>query len=218
MQVKIVVIDFEIPARIKRRALTVGIPLAILASAGAVAYASVPHTWKIGDVLSAADLNANFSDLDSRVTSLRTPISARYHLKTQQPFSGEPFPSLGMAVDYDVKDHDSANAVTTGADWQFKAPVDGKYLATASLTGTCATCENTNAFATMRFSINGTWNFDEAGLDLTYDWVGGNMHMSGSDVLVLKANDKVSVRFTENNVGSTFNAGGGAVTFTRISD
>ena len=30
MQIKIVVIDFEIPARIKRRALTVGIPIAMV--------------------------------------------------------------------------------------------------------------------------------------------------------------------------------------------
>ncbi|WP_437554433.1 hypothetical protein WME97_21315 [Sorangium sp. So ce367] len=70
MQVKIVVIDFEIPARIKRRALTVGIPLAILAGAGAVAYASVPHTWKSGEVLNAADLNESFGTLDKRVATL----------------------------------------------------------------------------------------------------------------------------------------------------
>ena len=42
MQVKIVVIDFEIPARIKRCVLAVGIPLAILAGAGAIARSTRP--------------------------------------------------------------------------------------------------------------------------------------------------------------------------------
>jgi hypothetical protein len=70
MQVKIVVIDFEIPARIKRRALTIGIPLAILAGAGAVAYAGVPNIWKSGDVLNAAALNENFDSIDKRVGAL----------------------------------------------------------------------------------------------------------------------------------------------------
>ena len=60
-------IDFEIPARIKCRALTIGIPLAILAGAGAVAYANVKYDWKAGDTLTAADLNANFSEIDTRV-------------------------------------------------------------------------------------------------------------------------------------------------------
>jgi hypothetical protein len=69
MQIKMVVIDFEIPARIKRRALTVGIPLAILAGA-AVAYASVPNIWKSGDVLNAAALNENFDSIDKRVVAL----------------------------------------------------------------------------------------------------------------------------------------------------
>ncbi len=66
MQIKMVVIDFEIPARIKRRVLAIGIPLAILAGA-AVAYTNVPKTWMKGEALTAADLNANFSDIDTRI-------------------------------------------------------------------------------------------------------------------------------------------------------
>jgi hypothetical protein len=237
MKLKLVVIDFELSARAKRIAAAVVVPLLVLGG-GAVAYANVPITWTDGDTLTAADLNLNFNGLDtdiaaldqrvvtveqaapsvaSAISALQAPVSARYRLVTTQPLPGEAYPSLGMAINYDAKDYDTANAVTTGANWQFKAPVDGKYLATASLAGNCSTCDS-GAFATMRFSINETWNFAEPPIDQRYDWVGGNMMLTGSDVLVLKANDTVSVKFTENLVGSTFNAGGGAVTFTRISD
>jgi formylglycine-generating enzyme required for sulfatase activity len=76
MKIKIMVIDFEVPARIKRRALAVGIPVAILAGAGAVAYADVKHTFKSGDVLKAADLNENFDELDQRIAALEQGVVA----------------------------------------------------------------------------------------------------------------------------------------------
>lgn len=62
------------------------------------------------------------------------------------------------------------------------------------------------------------WDFEENALDVRYGWASGNMSLNGSDVLDLAANDTVSIRFTENLVGSTFTAGSGAVTLTRVSD
>lgn len=45
MKVKVYVIDFEIPARVKRWALRMGIPLGVLV-AGGVAFAGLPNTFR----------------------------------------------------------------------------------------------------------------------------------------------------------------------------
>jgi len=69
MKIKIVTVDFEIPRRTKRIALMVGVP-ALVIGGSAIAVASVPNTFKDGDVLSADKMNQNFADLDSRITKL----------------------------------------------------------------------------------------------------------------------------------------------------
>ena len=70
MKIKIVVIDLEIPSRVRKWALRVGIPVGVLLGEGAVAWAAGLHTWKQGDTLNAADLNGNFSALDARLTTV----------------------------------------------------------------------------------------------------------------------------------------------------
>jgi hypothetical protein len=69
MKIKIVVIDLEIPPPVKRWALRIAIPVAILGAAGA-AYASLPHTFASGETLTAANLNADLQNLDTRVAAL----------------------------------------------------------------------------------------------------------------------------------------------------
>ena len=69
MRIKVYVVDFEVPPRVKRVALRVGIPAAVV-GLSAIAYASVPVTWTAGQALKSADLNSNFSALDSRITTL----------------------------------------------------------------------------------------------------------------------------------------------------
>jgi hypothetical protein len=69
MKLKVIVVDLEISPRVKRLALRLGLPLAILGVA-TIAYASVPVTFTAGGTLHAADLNTNFSALDTRVTNL----------------------------------------------------------------------------------------------------------------------------------------------------
>jgi hypothetical protein len=60
MKIRMIVIDPELSRRAKRAWAILLVPV-LVAGAGAVAYASVPHVWKNGDVLDAADLNANFA-------------------------------------------------------------------------------------------------------------------------------------------------------------
>jgi len=71
MKIKIIVVDFEIPPRAKRWALRMGIPAVVLGLAG-VAYASLPHTFASGEVLTAANLNADLQNLDGRIGTVRT--------------------------------------------------------------------------------------------------------------------------------------------------
>jgi hypothetical protein len=56
----------------KRVRLGIGIAALVLTGAGAIVYASVPHTFNTGDTLQATDLNGNFSALDTRITALET--------------------------------------------------------------------------------------------------------------------------------------------------
>ena len=77
MKIKVYVIDMEIPPRAKRWALRVGIPAGLIAGAGAIAFAAVPKTWNSGDVLTAADLNGNFTNLDSRLTTLQSQLASQ---------------------------------------------------------------------------------------------------------------------------------------------
>jgi hypothetical protein len=61
MRLKVFVVDFEVPARAKRWALTLGLPALVL-SVAAVALAG-PVSFTDGQTLKAADLNANFGYL-----------------------------------------------------------------------------------------------------------------------------------------------------------
>ena len=55
-----------------RWTMRVGVPLAVVVGAGALAYAAVPHSFANGDTLQAADLNSNFAALDQRMSALET--------------------------------------------------------------------------------------------------------------------------------------------------
>jgi hypothetical protein len=67
MKIKVYVVDFEIPPRVKRWGLRIGIPVAVLLGGGAVAYAAGLVTWSQGQTLNASDLNNNFSYLQSEI-------------------------------------------------------------------------------------------------------------------------------------------------------
>jgi microcystin-dependent protein len=71
-----VVIDWEMTPRAKRWALRLGIPAAVLAGVSAIAYASVPVAFTANSPLRAADLNADFTSLDGRVTALEAALIA----------------------------------------------------------------------------------------------------------------------------------------------
>jgi hypothetical protein len=75
MKLRVVVVDLEIPSRVKRWALKVGIPLGVLLGGGAIAWAQSLHVWNTGDTLQATDLNGNFSNLQNQITALQTQMT-----------------------------------------------------------------------------------------------------------------------------------------------
>jgi hypothetical protein len=74
MKIKVYVVDLEIPRRVKRWSLLVGVPLGLLFGVVAIAYASLT-TFKAGDPLSATTMNANFADLNTRLTAVESLVA-----------------------------------------------------------------------------------------------------------------------------------------------
>jgi hypothetical protein len=116
MKLKVYVLDLEIPARTKRRALLVGIPLGILLGGAGIVYATVPNIFAAGDSLSSAKINQNFSSLDTRITTLEGAPAA--------------------APSYVWSWEDTANNITPGTNGEvasitFTPPAAGFALVTA---------------------------------------------------------------------------------------
>ena len=139
MKLKIIAVDFEIPAKVKLGLLRVGLPLAILIGASVVTYASVPKTWTAGEVLKSADLNSEFASLDARITTLETaahPPSA-FHawmtMPTSVPDTGAPVaPLIFDHVDYDLGgEYTSATGTLTPKN-------AGTYLVSCALYFACS--------------------------------------------------------------------------------
>jgi len=87
VKITFVTVNFEVSARTKRALLRVVLPAAVLLGAGGIAYASLPHTFASGEVLTAANLNTNFQSLDTRVTALEA-ASVTVVTATSPPYTG----------------------------------------------------------------------------------------------------------------------------------
>lgn len=74
MKLKLVVVDLELTRRQKRIGAG-GLAVALALVCG-VAFGDVPKTFASGEILRAADLNANFDDLDSRLTAAEAQTGA----------------------------------------------------------------------------------------------------------------------------------------------
>lgn len=75
MKFRVVIVDLEIPPRVKRWGLRLGIPLAVLLGAGGIAYATGLVTWSSGQTLQASDLNNNFNYLQEEIGTLQSLAS-----------------------------------------------------------------------------------------------------------------------------------------------
>lgn len=134
MQIKIYVVDLTIPPRVKRLALRIGIPLAVLALGG-VAFADLPTSTEYGpgQPLTAQALTDNFNYLQNEIAGssgdggLLNPPSLRYTLlSTATP--GNNNTTIGSWTP--VFDNYAAFDASTGI---FTAPVAGTYLVTTAI-------------------------------------------------------------------------------------
>jgi hypothetical protein len=119
---------------VKKWGLRLGIPLGVLLGGGAVAYAAGLVTWTSGQVLTAADLNSNFSQLQSQITALQGQVHAASAFSAQLT-NATTFPSTAVypyntvvfnSVSYDLA---SEYAPTTGI---FSPRTAGTYLVQCS--------------------------------------------------------------------------------------
>lgn len=76
MKLKVVVVDLEIPPRMKKWGLRLGMPVAVLLGAGGIAYATGLVTWSSGQTLQASDLNNNFSYIQGELAALQGQVHA----------------------------------------------------------------------------------------------------------------------------------------------
>jgi microcystin-dependent protein len=72
MLVKVYVVDFQIPQAVKKWALKIGIPVAVLVGGG-VAFAGLPGGYADGQSLTAEVLSSNFNYLQQEITTLVPP-------------------------------------------------------------------------------------------------------------------------------------------------
>ena len=111
---------------------------------------------------SGGDINQRNNNFSNRVSIIKVSsskaligqefVGARYEHTSGQTISG-----VSDIIDFDTKDYDSHNAVTTGASWRFTVPSGkaGKYLVTYCLrSGDNASADNKYVNTNVR--VNGT--------------------------------------------------------------
>jgi hypothetical protein len=127
MKLKVVIVDLEIPPRVKRWALRVGIPLGVVLGGGAVAWAAGLVTWTTGTTLTAADLNNNFAYLQSEITTTaygaRTPSAFHATLSTPTTIAS----GTNTSVVFDTLEYDLGSEYSTTAG-TFTVAHGGVYL------------------------------------------------------------------------------------------
>lgn len=139
-------------------------------------------------------------------------VYARYYLTTAQNMVS------GTVVNYDTKDTDTHNAVTTGAGWTFTAPEDGLYTISVRHRTNTATAGTVGDIIGLSYAINGEpareLSVIQIGSTTTQIKVGGgtaSRRMKKGDTLQVSGN---------NNTGQThaFNTSNGPqVNFVEIA-
>lgn len=122
MKIKFVVVDLEIPPRVKKWGLRIGIPLGVVLGWGAIAWAAGLTVWTNGQSLQAADLNANFDYLQSEITALQarafTPSAFNAYMTGSQSVpNGANTTAIFDTDDFDLNsEYNHATGVFTAAN------------------------------------------------------------------------------------------------------
>jgi hypothetical protein len=107
MKLKVVIVDLEIPPRVKKWAIRIGIPVGVLLGGGAYAWAAGLVSWNPGQTLTNTDLNGNFTYIQGEITpttyGTRTPSAFHAYLTNATSItSGPNTPIVFDTVEYDL--------------------------------------------------------------------------------------------------------------------
>jgi hypothetical protein len=132
-------------------------------------------------------------------------VAAKYHndSASQSISSG-----VKTIVDFDLKDFDTNNAVTTGGSWKFTAPVAGKY----SIDTAVHFAANATGTRELHVHVNGSWITYLANMEAP---AAGGAIVNGSILLDLQAGDYFDIRATQNS-GSPINIGAANTTYCNV--
>ena len=97
MKSKVVVVDSELPASLKRWLIRVGLFLGMVIGGGALAHAATLVTWTSNQSLTAADLNSNFSAVQTQITTVQGQVTTLQAKVTAQAGALQVFnPAAGV--------------------------------------------------------------------------------------------------------------------------
>lgn len=161
MKLKLVIVDFEMTRRSK--VLVVGALVGALGlGVGTIAFAAPPKTWVAGEPLTAADLNANFADVQSQadqtaanVTTLQSQLTSTAtnvaNLSTSVNTLQSQIGSLALSCITVEGAWSTATTYNQPTTSSAMCPVDYK------LTGCGATGTGTNSIAGATHDANGAF-------------------------------------------------------------
>jgi hypothetical protein len=125
--------DKPVESRSKKRTY-VGIVIAVvlLVGAGTAVLASVPHAFVTNETLTAANLNANFTALDTRLSAVETAQPGKSAFQVHQLLTQNFTPGVGSGVLFDQTDFDLGKEFTTNSG-KFTSTTGGIYDVTCTL-------------------------------------------------------------------------------------
>lgn len=184
-----------------RRSLVLVAVAAVVVVPAILVASTVPPltTFTTGTVASATEVNANFAalrtatnDQETRLLGLEGNVAARYRTGSSQAFPT----STRTVVNFDTKDFDTHNAVTTGSGWKFTAPVAGKYRISSFVE--CLGTHAAGNIVQMSIGVN-TQTAETVMLDAWRVYSAGySTETSGSTTYHLNAGDYVSLTMWHN--------------------
>lgn len=122
-------------------------------------------------------------------------VAAHYQSNKTTALTGTP-----TQIDFNSKEYDSHNAVTTGASWKFTAPISGKYLIKSKIeTSSTAASAVTNRYS-IRVYINGVL-YEVLGVTTANITSATIKDLGGSTTVNLIAGDYIDVRISASNSG-----------------
>lgn len=114
-------------------------------------------------------------------------VSARYSAASGQSIAS----GVTTIVDFNTKDYDSHNAVTTGSSWKFTAPISGKYLIIARAHFNAASFTSGNSVGISIYKNGAVSHVSITRISITGSF---GYPASGSDILNMLAGDTIDIR------------------------